>query len=94
MILLLQCLVICFHVTTENGTETESRPKMSVICASIFHIERPSERILSQCPNLCRAKQETGKYMREAEREKAVLILFYKCNRENINVVSAMKQIK
>ena len=32
--------------------------------------------------------------MREAEREEAVLILFYKCNRENISVVSAMKQIK
>ena len=44
MILLLQCLVICFHVTTENGTETESRPKMSVICASIFHIKRAKRK--------------------------------------------------
>ena len=31
---------IVIHVAIEKGTETESRPKMSVICESIFQIEK------------------------------------------------------
>ena len=51
---------IVIHVAIEKGTETESRPKMSVICESIFQIEKAkwknlitmSEFLQSQCWNL------------------------------------------